>query len=83
FQEMAKAIKAAYPERRIATRIAPHFMIKFLAVFDKEIRSILPSLGRVDKMDNTRAMATLGRGMWQAPKSAVSTAAYLIDNSHV
>jgi len=78
FQEMARAIKAAHPKRRIATRIAPRFLIRFLALFDKEIRSILPSLGRVDKMDNSRALATLGRGMRQAPKSAVATADYLI-----
>ncbi|MEO1638435.1 MAG: NAD-dependent epimerase/dehydratase family protein [Pseudomonadota bacterium] len=83
FQEIAQAVKAAHPSRRIATRVAPHFLIRFLALFDKEIRSILPSLGRVDKMDNARAMATLGRGMRQAPKAAAATADHLIKNNLV
>ncbi len=80
FVQIARAIKTAYPARRIPTRVAPDFLIKLLGIFDPAIKSIIPSLGRVDKLDNTRAIATLGRGMRQAPKAAVSSAAYLIDN---
>jgi dihydroflavonol-4-reductase len=80
FVDLAKAIKAAYPDRKIVTRVAPDFVVRFLAIFDPAIKSITPGLGRVDKLDNARAIATLGRGMWQAHKSAVETAAYLIDN---
>ena len=80
FVDFAKAIKTAYPDRRIVTRVAPDFVVRFLAIFDPAIKSITPGLGRVDKLDNARAIATLGRGMRQAHKSAVETAAYLIDN---
>lgn len=83
FAEIAQAIKSAYPDRKIPTRVAPHFAIRFLGLFDPAIKSIIPSLGRVDKTDNTRARTTLGRGMRQAPKAAVSTAKYLIDNKLV
>ncbi len=83
FQELATAIKTAYPDRKIATRIAPDFLIRLLGRFDPAIKSIIPSLGRVDKMDNARAIATLGRGMRQARKAAVSSAAYLIENKLV
>ncbi|MEL6684203.1 MAG: aldehyde reductase [Pseudomonadota bacterium] len=83
FQELATAIKSAYPDRKIATRIAPDFLIRLLGWFDPAIKSIIPSLGRVDKMDNARAIATLGRGMRQARKAAVSSAAYLIENKLV
>ncbi len=80
FSQIAKAIKTAHPDRKIPTRVAPNFVIKFLGLFDPAIRSIIPSLGRVDKMDNARAIATLRRGMRQAPKAAASSATYLIDN---
>lgn len=80
FADMAKAIKAAHPERRIVTRVAPHFVVKLLGIFDPAIRSIIPSLGRQDKVDNSRAIATLGRGMRQAPKGVVETATNLIKN---
>lgn len=83
FQDMAKALKAAYPDRKIATRVAPHLLIRFLGLFDPAIRSITPSLGKVDRMDNARAMALLGRGMRQAPKAAVSSATYLVENDLV
>lgn len=83
FQELAQAIKTAYPDRKIPTRVAPNFVIKLLGLFDPAVKSIIPGLGRVDKIDNTRAMAIFGRGMRRAQKAAVSSAAYLIDNKLV
>lgn len=83
FSEIAQAIKSAHPDRKIVTRVAPNFVIRFLGLFDPAIKSIVPSLGRVDKMDNTRAKETLGRGMRQAHKAAISSASYLIDNKLV
>jgi dihydroflavonol-4-reductase len=83
FTEIAQAVKTSYPDRKIVTRVAPDFVMKFLGLFDPAIKSIIPSLGRVDKIDNARALATLRRGMRQANKAAVSSAAYLIDNKLV
>lgn len=80
FKELALAIKTAHPEQRIPTRVAPDFVIRFLGRFDPAIKSIVPSLGRVDKTDNARAIATLGRGMRQARKAAANSATYLIEN---
>jgi dihydroflavonol-4-reductase len=83
FQAISQAIKTAYPSRKIVTRVAPDFVIRLLGRFDSTIKSIIPSLGRVDRLDNARAIATFGRGMRQAEKAAVSTANYLIDNKLV
>lgn len=83
FAEIAQAIKMAYPERKVVTRVAPNFVVRFLGLFDPAIKSILSGLGRVDSVDNARAVATLGRGMRQAQKAAVSSAKYLIDHELV
>lgn len=83
FKDLAQAVKIAFPDRKMPTRVAPNFLIRFLARFDPTIKSIVPSLGRVDKIDNARALATVGRGMRQARKAAVSSAKYLIDNKLV
>jgi len=83
FKDIAQAVKAAFPSRRIPTRVAPNFLIRILGRFDPTIKSIIPGLGRVDKIDNSRARATIGRGMRQARKSVVSSATYLIDNKLV
>ncbi|MEJ8562781.1 aldehyde reductase [Yoonia sp. GPGPB17] len=80
FKELAQAIKTAHPDRRIVTRVAPDFLIRFLGRFDPAIKSIIPSLGRVEKVNNARAIKTLGRGMRQAHKAAAASATYLIDN---
>ena len=79
FAEMAKAVKAAHPDRRVPTRTAPDFLIRLMARFDPAIKSILPGLGRVDRVDNSRARAVLGRGMRQAHKAAAQTADYLVE----
>ncbi|MDA9980147.1 NAD-dependent epimerase/dehydratase family protein, partial [Yoonia sp.] len=83
FKDLAQAVKIAFPDRKMPTRVAPNFLIRLLARFDPTIKSIVPSLGRVDKVDNARALATVGRGMRQARKAAVSSAKYLIDNKLV
>lgn len=78
FQGMALVLKSAYPKRRIPTRTAPDWLIRLLARFDPDIKTIIPLLGRQDRLNNARAMATLGRGMRQASKSITATADYLI-----
>jgi dihydroflavonol-4-reductase len=83
FKDIAQAIKTAYPTRKIATRVAPNFLMRLLGRFDPTIKSIVPSLGRVDKLDNTRARETIGHGMRRAQQAAVSSAKYLIDNKLV
>ena len=83
FKDLAQAVKIAFPDRKMPTRVAPNFLIRLLARFDPTIKSIVPNLGRVDKIDNARALATVGRGMRQARKAAVSSAKYLIDNKLV
>ena len=81
FKEIALALKGALPKRRIVTRVAPNFLVRFLALFQPALRTITGGLGKVEKLDNSRAMATLGRGMRQTPKSVVATAQYLIDEN--
>ena len=83
FQEIAKALKAAFPDRRIPTRVAPHLLIRLLAIFDPAIRSILPSLGRREKFDNARAKSTLGRGLYRGEQAIVATGQYLVDEKIV
>ncbi|MEJ6404369.1 NAD-dependent epimerase/dehydratase family protein [Yoonia sp. 2307UL14-13] len=83
FVDMAKAIKAAYPNRKVVTRVAPNFFVRLLGIFDPAVRSIVPDLGKRQAMDNARAAATLGRPMRPVPEAVVDTATYLIDEDLV
>ncbi|MCU0826718.1 MAG: NAD-dependent epimerase/dehydratase family protein [Tabrizicola sp.] len=72
--EMGRTLKAAYPTRRIATREAPAFLMKFLALFDPQIRSILPKIGHLERVSNARAVQEMGME-FTAPKAALLASA--------
>jgi dihydroflavonol-4-reductase len=80
---MAAALKRAYPQPRIATRVAPMFVLKLLALFDPQIRAILPSVGAAHPLSNARARAMLTM-QFIAPETALRASAdWLITNAKV
>lgn len=80
FLEIAETIKAHYPDRKVVTRLAPTWLMKVLALVDKEVRAIVPSLGRHDPVLNDKAIAMLDMDFLDPAESVRSSAAYLIDN---
>ena len=78
FMEMAKTLKAAYPDRQIAMRAAPAWLLRLFAPFDAEIRAILPGLGRETRLSNARARSELGMEFVPAPEAVLATAHALI-----
>ncbi len=76
--DMARILKAEYPERRIPTRVAPDFFIKLLAVFDKALKSIVPALGLEQHLDNAAASEVLGMEFIEARQATKSSAACLV-----
>lgn len=58
--DMGRVLKAAYPARRIPTRVAPKALLRLLALFDPQIRTILPSIGHIDRISNARATGEMG-----------------------
>lgn len=72
--EMARHLKARYPGRKIATRVAPGFLLRALSLFDPTIRTILPALGFTPEFDNTRARSILGM-TFTTPQTALDRSA--------
>ncbi len=57
--EMARTLKAAYPDRKISTRQAPDLLVRAMALFVPLMRAIATNLGRnmdVDGSDGPRAL---------------------------
>ena len=77
FSDVAKTLKAAYPDRKIVTRLAPNSLVRLLALFDKDIRTIVPQLGFTPKVSNARARTIMNINFIQ-PKKAILTAAEVI-----
>lgn len=72
--DMGRTLKAAYPTRRIATREAPAFLLRFLALFDPAIKAVLPKIGHLERVSNARAVSEMGME-FIAPKAALLSSA--------
>lgn len=83
FVQIAKTLKTAFPSRKITTAQAPSFVIRFLALFDGEIKAVLPTLGKHIGVNSSKASRVLGIDFIPVEKSLVDTAEYLIENGFV
>ncbi|GAB5448851.1 NAD-dependent epimerase/dehydratase family protein [Gymnodinialimonas sp.] len=53
-------LKSVYPDRKLATRQAPAWLMKVLALFDPSIRMIVPQLGHMPEFDTSASIRDLG-----------------------
>jgi dihydroflavonol-4-reductase len=81
--DMGRILKAVYPARRIATMAAPSLILRGLALFDPEVRSILPKIGKVERVSNARARAEMGITFIPAAEALKASAASLIEHKLV
>jgi dihydroflavonol-4-reductase len=72
--EMGRIMKETYPTHRIATREAPAFLIRFLSLFDPQIKAILPKIGHLERVSNARAVKEMDME-FIAPKAALMASA--------
>jgi dihydroflavonol-4-reductase len=83
FLQIAEALKAEFRGRKISTTMAPSFVIRFLALFDGEVKAVLPSLGKHIGVNSSKARKTLGIDFIPVETTLAETAHYLIDNGFV
>lgn len=76
-RDMALSLKADFPDRRIATRLAPHFLIGLLALFDPPLRAVRHMQGRHPVLDNSAARRDLGIDFIPAREALRRSAAFL------
>lgn len=76
--DIAKTMKAAYPKRSIKTIVAPDFLLKFLALFDSTLKTIVPSLGEVKAISNERAKTLFGMDFIPAKDSILASCESLL-----
>jgi len=51
--KMVDVMKDAYPDRKLPKRTAPKLLVRLLAFFDPQLKSILPTIGVEMKIDNS------------------------------
>jgi dihydroflavonol-4-reductase len=80
FAEMAQALEQAFPDRKIATRVAPDLLMRVIGLFDTSVATILPELGQRAEVDNSRARQILGIDFVPARESVVASARFLLEH---
>ena len=80
---MGRALKAVYPTRQIPTRKAPLLLLRVLALFDAQVRAILPGIGRPVRVSNARAVQEMGM-IFTAPEPALlASADWLVSHERI
>jgi nucleoside-diphosphate-sugar epimerase len=79
--EIARVLKAELGEagRRVPTRELPDWLVRLVAIFDPQIRQILPELGKRKNAVNEKARRLLGWAPRSAEEAILATARSLID----
>lgn len=83
FVQMGRILKAAHPTRRIATRAAPSFLLRLMALFDTSLAQILPSLDKKIVISNTRAVTEMGMTFVPPADALRATADWLVRSGKV
>jgi len=83
FVGIAKYIKSIYPKSKIKTGKAPSALIKFLSLFDGEIKAVLPILGKPMITSNKKAQKLLGIKFIPVEVTLKESAAYLVKNGFI
>ncbi len=79
FTDMARALAAAFPDRRIAKPQAPDVLIRLIGLFDPAVRSVAPTLGIRRDFDTSPARDLLGIVFRDPRESMVDSARWLVD----
>jgi len=83
FLDVVTAMQNAIPNRKFVTRVAPNFLIKFVGIFDKTVRTTFPFLGNPMITSNAKAEQAFGFKFRSARESIIESANFLIDNKLV
>lgn len=75
----ASGFTEAFPQKKIATRVAPDLLMRIIGLFDASVGTILPELGQDAEIDDRRAREILGMDLIPARRSVVDAARFLVD----
>ncbi len=79
--EAAKMLAAEFPDRKIATRVAPDWLIKFMARFMPVLKSLADSLGRTSTVDGSKAAKEFGFDYIPVRQATLDAARFIDTNS--
>ena len=73
FQEMAQVLKANGYDK-VSTKVAPNFLLKFIAYFNSDLKGLLPYIGNTFNGDVRETMSTFNWKPTDFKKTVLDTA---------
>lgn len=79
--ELANPLAAAYPDKKVPSRVAPNFLLKLVARFEKSLAQVVDNVGRNGDVEASKAERVMGFTYIPSVDSALASAEYIVENS--
>lgn len=76
--DVGRMLRPAFPDRRVPTGELPTWLLRVVALFDRDIRDNLHELGTMKRVDGRRGSERLGRPLITAADAAIATGRSLV-----
>lgn len=76
--EVGQMLRPAFPDRRVPTAELPNWLLRIVALFDRDVRENMHEMGRVKTVDGHRGGERLGRLLIPAADACIATGKSLV-----
>lgn len=81
--DLGALLRPAFPDRRVPTAQLPNWLLRIVALFDRDVRDNMHELGTAKRVDGRRGGERLGRPLISAGASAIATGKSLVEHKLV
>lgn len=78
--QIGAMLKPAFTDRRVPTAQLPDWLIRIVALFDRDVRNNMHEMGTPKRLDGNRGSERLGRPLISASEAAIATGKSLVDH---
>lgn len=81
--DLGKMLRPVFPDRRVPTAQLPNWVIRIVALFDRDVRDNMHEMGTMKRLDGTRGSERIGRPLISAAEAAIETGKSLVEHKLV
>lgn len=81
--DIGRMLQPAFPDRRIPTAELPNWLLRIVALFDRDVRDNLHEIGTMKRVDGRRGSERLGRPLISGAEASIATGKSLVEHNLV
>jgi nucleoside-diphosphate-sugar epimerase len=81
--DIGRMLKPAFPDRRVPTGELPTWLVRVVALFDRDVRDNMHEMGTMKRIDGGRGSLRLGRPLIGTAEAAIATGRSLVEHNLV